>query len=256
MGVAVFAYPSDHTLTSATLTMTNENATYPATNGNDLLAEKPLKATTTSTVITMTHSGNVTAAGFAIINHNLVGATVTLANPAGYSQTITIPARTSDGQCVNAFRDMRSDANRTDDVWTLTITGASANVAIGELVMVSSLRDLNWIWGNGNGPELDYEHPHKSPGVTFYGKKIRYDTGVRIRSARGTIKRDTDRSTLLSLAQSSKGQITPWLFVPDVAVNDAWWVCLSEDSFRYVRQMQNVSGASIAFREESMGLVL
>jgi hypothetical protein len=261
MGKALFAYPSENAAATATLSMTNENATYPATKGNNLDPADPLKATATSTVITITLSGSTTLKGFALINTNLAGATCTLTNTASYSQVITTPARTADGNCVHGWRDMRSDANPTATVWTLTITGASANVAIGEIVAVTNLRDLNWRWQTG-GPELAHAWDaiiHR----TFYGSRLKYNKRILIRSGRGTAVRDTDRSTLLGLAQAcqsssydnANGEV-PFLFIPDSAVNDAWFVHLTDSSLRWIKVQQNSSDTSIDLTEVSSGLVL
>ena len=236
---------------NATFSMTNENATYPATNGNDKDPADPLKATTTSTVITITFSGNVVLQAIALINHNLVGSTCTLANAAGYSQTITIPARTSDGQCVNAWRDMRTDANTTDDIWTLTITGASANVAIGEIVLVTTLNELNWRYG----VEFAAIHPAIQL-TTFYRSRLTYDTGIRIRRASGQLRKETDKATLLSIWQQAKGPVLPFLLIPELANNDAWMVRFTDDEFQWSPQAPLATNADVVLEELSSGLVL
>jgi hypothetical protein len=236
---------------NATFTMTNQDSTYPATKGNDKDPALPLKSTTTSTVITITFSGNVVLQAIALINHNLVGATCTLANAAGYSQTITIPARTSDGQCVNAWRDMRTDANTTDDIWTLTITGASANVAIGEILLVTTLNELNWRYG----VEFASTHPVIQL-TTFYRSRLTYDTGIRVRRASGVLRKETDKATLLSLWQQTKGPVLPFLLIPELANNDAWMVRFTEDEFEWTPQGPLATDASVVVEELSSGLVL
>ncbi len=236
---------------NATFSMTNQDGTYPATYGNDKDPANPLKSTTTSTVITITFSGNVVLQAIALINHNLVGATCTLANAAGYSQTITIPARTSDGQCVNAWRDMRLDANTTDDIWTLTITGASANVAIGEIVLVTTLSELNWRYG------VEFASIHPAIQLTtFYQSKVTYDTGIRVRRASGQLKKDTDKATLLSLWQQTKGPVLPFLLIPELANNDAWMVRFAEQELEWHPQAPLATDVSVVVEELSSGLPL
>jgi hypothetical protein len=255
MAGPLLSYYTDKT--APTLSMTNADSTFPAANGTDLDPATVLKATTTSTVITLTHSGSVTAVGFAIINHNLVGATVTLANGGGYSQAITIPARSSDGQCVNAWRDMRADANTAATVWTLTITGASANVAIGELVMVTALRRVTWLTIVG-GTEASFRwHWPKRIHRTFYGSRLVYDTGVRMRAASGESLTEADRALFLALAQSAKGASYGFLFIPDSSVNDAWFVVIPDMS-EIVSGFQSatISRVQFAIEEVSSGLPL
>lgn len=255
MAGPLIAYPSDKT--SPTLSMTNADATFPAANGTDLDPGNVLKASTTSTVITLTHGASVTAQGFAIINHNLAGATVTLANTAAYSQTITIPARTADGQCVNAWRDMRTDPNTSAAVWTLTITGASANVAIGELVMVTSLRRVGWIVSvGGTAADFRFTWP-KRILRTFYGARLVYDTGTRVRSAAGQTLTETDRAMFLAITQSAKGASVPFLFIPDSVVNDAWWVVIPDASeIGWTFQTSTILEMSFALEELPSGLPL
>lgn len=230
--------------------MTNQDSTYPATNGNDKEPANPLKSTTTGTVITMTFSGNVTLEAIAIINTNL-SVNATLANGNGYSQSIVSPSRTSDGQPVNGWRDMRTDANTTDDVWTLTISGNSANVAIGEILLISDLFELGWLYG----VEFAASHPAITI-TTFYGSKTMYDTGVRVRRANGTVNLESDRSALQTLWQATKGQVLPFLLVPEKAVNDAWCVRFSEAEFLWTMQGPTQTDMPMVLEELSNGLPL
>lgn len=235
-------------LRSASLSMTNEDAAYPATNGNNGDPSKPLKASTTGTVITLGAVGALEA--FAIINHNLFGATVTLAAGGGFSQAITIPARGADGQSINAWLDLRDAAGRSGS-WTLTITGASANVAIGELVGVTAFRPLPFLLG----VELAKKHPriqHK----TFYGHKLEYDRGIRIRRASGDLISDTDRQFVLDLWDATKGPLLPWLFIPDVDVNDAWLVQFTDEELSWRRDGPEHGAMRVVIEEMSSGLIL
>lgn len=238
---------------TATFSMTSEDPAYPAINGNNRNPIDPLKATATSTVITMTFPSNITLDGILIANHNLVGSAATLSNLAGtpYSQALTIPARTADGQCTNIWRDTRTDSNRTDEVWKLTITGASANVAIGEIALVTSLVELPW------RPGARFGEDHPDFAITTEMESIlRYDSGIRIRWARGPLVLDTDRAVIYALWQALKGRNVPFVFVPDLAVNDGWYVHMERPTIEWARTAPGLSPHEFGVRELSMGLVL
>jgi hypothetical protein len=252
MGAAMLSYADDELIRSATVSMTNANASYPASNVKDDDPALPAKATATATTFTIALAGPApsTPDAFAIINHNLAGATVTLGTPSGFSQVITIPARTRSGLCVNALLDMRALSNRTSVDWTLTITGASAFVAIGRLVLVTTLRTL----GLRPGLSVNPQRLAADPLRTFYGSEFRYDKAIRMREVAGELVSDTDRVTIETAHDAAKGSVLPFLFTPDIAVNDAWWVQFQ--SLTYTRQAPNVSPARCTAREVSMGLVL
>ena len=257
MGAPLLSYPSDNASTGATFSQTNANSAYPASNAKDLDPGTPAKATTTATTFTLTLAGSTTLEAILIANHNLVGATVTLTNTASYSQAITIPARTADGQCVNAWRDMRSDANRTATVWTLTITGASANVSIGEIALLTTLRAVPWITTVGGGATFASTWPKRGPGRTFYGHRLLYDTGTRHRMAEGQCETEAAKATFLALIQSAKGASLPFFFVPDRSVNDAWLAQIP-DASTIAWEVQHagvITGIRFGIEEVPMGLV-
>lgn len=245
MAKAYVASPALDLITAASLSATNENAAYPATNLQDYDPANVFKATSTATTITVTH---VSAARYAIafINHNLAGATVT----AG-AVSVTIPARTADGQCVNAFGVLNLGTSTTTSI---VITGASANVQIGRIVLVSALQDLNWVWGS-DAVTLSSDWPIEEI-VTFSRSSTIYDKGIRMRRASGRCTREADRTTWVALAQAAKGRNIPFLFIPDLDVNDCWYVRLTDSSLTNVKRYRNASDTSMELSEVSMGLPL
>jgi hypothetical protein len=248
MGKAAIARPALDLWTAATLTASNEDADYPIENSQDYNPANPFKATGVSTTIDATHTSAAREA-IAFINTSLLVGTSTFT--AG-GVAVTPAARTADGQCVNCWKRLDLGASTTTQI---VITTAPATVQIGRIVLVSDVTELNWIWGAGGQVGEDYEWP-TTKIVTFGGTKHVYDKGYRIRTARGTVKRETDRQTLLTLAQSAKGENVPFLFIPDVDVNDAWYVRLSSSTLAALKKMRNVTDVSIDFVEESSGLPL
>lgn len=236
-------------LGTTALSMTNANTDYPAANMATNNPGKVAKATTTSTVITMNGTANVTIEGFCIFNHNLFGATVTLANPAGYSQTITIPARRSSGAVVNAWRDCRLDANRTDDDWTLTITGASANIQIGRLYLVETWYAFPLQW------DLEWEDTRRTsdPIETFNGSLVMYDTQVNIRKAKGRVVSASAFTDVYDLFHAAKGRVKPWVYIPDYTVNDACYMQFQTPTLTWKQQAPLYTPVDIAIQEASSG---
>ena len=248
MGKAAIAYPSDDLITSATVSATNENATYPDGNLQNYDPADPFKATTTATTITVTHTSAARRAVAFINTSNLVGAsTFTVGGVA-----VTPVARTADGQCVNCWRDLSLGAATSTSI---VISGAPATVQIGRICLVSTLRELNWVWGSGGQVGEDYDWPTNEI-TTFGGSTLMYNKGYRVRRASGRVMRETDRQTLLALAQSAQGRNIPFLFIPDVDVNDAWYVRLSSNTLRALKRMRNVTEVPIEVEDVSMGLPL
>lgn len=236
----------------ATFSMTNEHADYPAINGNDKAPWNPLKSSTSGSVITMTWGASVTLQAFAIHMHNLVGATVTLANGGGFSQVITIPARTSRGRCVDPWLDMREMAATSAATWTLTISGAASPMTIGEISAVATLSDAPFLV---EGPVDFGEREIVEVIPTTYGVRHTFEYFVRIRSARGRLIVDTDRVIMYDLWKAVGGMNDPFLFIPNVDVNDAWLVEFDSDTIQWSRTTPEASPITIGVVELSGGLV-
>ena len=246
MGKAYVVSPAN--AITYTATATNENASYPATNLYDLDPQDPFKATTTATTISATHA-SLARKVIGVINPSVLAGASTFT--AG-GVAVTCPARTADGQAVNPFKVLDLGASTTTPI---VISGASVTVQIGEIVLGSALTDVNWVWGAAGSVGIDYDWPTREL-TTFYDTHLIYDKGIRIRTASGKLKRETDRLTWLAIAQAAKGRNIPFLFIPDIDVNDCWYVRLAETSLRGLRQMQNVSDVTITLEEMSNGLVL
>jgi hypothetical protein len=239
---SAFAPPSADLFTTATLGATNEDADYPIENAQDYNPANPFKATTTSTTITVTHSSSARKA-VAFINHNLVGATVTV---GGVS--VTIPSRTLDGQCVNAWKLLDLGAGTSTSI---VISGASANVQIGRICLVSALTDMPWLYG------LEMYRRHPVSAIRTFGESEHiYDKGLSIWGARALVNRESSRSAIEGLWASAKGRNIPWLLIPDQAVNEAHYVRFATDAQQYRRIIPNATEMPIDVEAVSLGLPL
>jgi hypothetical protein len=232
-----------------TVSATNENSSYPDDNLLDRDPQNPFKATTTATTITLSHASAAREV-IAFINPSVLAGASTFT--AG-GVAVTCPARTADGQAVNPFRVLDLTAGTSTSV---VISGASATVQIGELVLASAMTELNWTWGaNAPGVTESYEWPERELR-TFYQKSLIYDMGIRVRRAYGQLKRESDRATWLAIAQAAKGRAIPFVFIPDIDVNECWYVRLAESSLDALKRYQNATDVTIALEEVSNGLVL
>ncbi len=230
----LFSLPTDDVAPNATVTVTSgtANAEYPASFLVNRNPSKPGKATGAAITYRFTWSGTQIIAAIAIINHNLDGATVTLTSGSGVNEAITIPDNTPGlyPTCVNPFHDLRAEytvGQRTDDVWDLAITGGVlGNVAIGEVLFLTDLREMPLKWGLKLSPSRGVIR-HK----TFGGSLLQYNKRIQIRSCSASVDWEEDRALFRQLEQEASGQVVPFLFIPDEAENDAWYVQLSGDSF-------------------------
>lgn len=248
MGNSVIVYPTENYASSATVTATSGafNSTYPGTYANNLNPSKPVKMTGTSGTIRFTFGSSTTLAAIALINHNLAGATVQLSNGAGMAtQTVTIPSNTSDGQCINPFKDFSSASNRASTTWDLAISGATSPIAIGEVVLANQLRDLLWRW------ELEADREYLViTHETFGGSSLKYNKRIRRRGARSSGPRIN--SVVHTLHQGAQGSVNPFLFILDNSINDAMFVQLT-DKLEWTHYSRNHVEGRVAVREVSSG---
>lgn len=227
-----YARHGDNVSPNATVTVTAGaiNSEYPAANLVDLRPDKPSKLTGTSGTYRFTWSGNQVIEAIVVANHNLAGATVTLSNAAGVNQALTVPAN-SGGQSVAFWRDLTDDwslAQRTDDIWDLAITGATAAVAIGEVVFLTTTRELNWIWGVSFTPDWDIIQ-HR----TFGRAKIQYDKRIVIHRMRGQVNLDENHDDLRALHSECRGPLKFLTIIPDEETNEAFLMAFAPNGFSW-----------------------
>lgn len=243
MARSLFVRPADDLIRTATLVATAEDSAYPVENLQDGDPASVFKAGATATTVTATHTSAVRRLAGMINTSNLAGATVTVGGV-----TFTVPARTADGQCVNGFLALSLGAATST---AFAISGASVNVQIGELVLASAVTELEWMYG------VEFVARRRSSRQrTFLGSDLVYDTGIRQRRASGRVLRDGARAAITALWESAKGDVLPFLLVPDQSVNDAWYVRFVSGDQRYARVGPNATEMPIDVEEVSMGLVL
>lgn len=236
MGDVLYCRPSEMIIPNGTLSVTSGTADsgYPVVNLQDRNPSKPFKATGNAVTIRATYGGAVTAKMVSLGPHNLVGATVSLTNNAGtpLNQSITIPANSLNGLSVDPFVDFSAQSSSLSATqWNLVITGAAANVAIGEWHLAAEKRVLKI---QMNPAQEDGVAHGNTIHPTSMGGKLKSNRGWAVRRLKGrvVVNANTVAQTLAilrALAEDARGQFGQFLLVPDSAVNDALYVDLNSD---------------------------
>lgn len=246
-----YCRPADIVTADATVALTSgtANAAFPLVNLYDLNPAKVFKATGTACTIRLTYGADQALEAIALITHNLVGASVTVTNNGGMAtQTITIPADAEDGLSVDPFLDLRFVANAVATQWNIVITGASANVAIGELLAIETLRDMEV------GRELRRGDliPQRL-NVTAHGIKLIYPLGVRTHRIAAMTILESLRADILALWHGALGMRRGFLVIPDLNVNEAYFMRFAADDFPWMHTTDEMTDMTIAFEDVGRG---
>ena len=206
------ALAGDDAVTTATISMTNEDADFPAENAQNYNPAHLAKSTTTTTTFTITTS-SIEPVAVALIQTNAETATLN-------GNAITIPALDSDGQRIHPWLDMRGSPLASGTTWTLVLSKASGTVFIGRICLVVALHELNVRYGW----EVGRNRPGETTIETRGGSILKHTMELRSRWAQGVVNLLEDEALLASLDSSAKGSNIPYLLIPDEVVNDAWYV--------------------------------
>jgi hypothetical protein len=250
----------DATPTLATGTVAGGSA---IANINDLRPGKATRLTGTSGTFRFTFGAPVELVAMAICNHNLAGASVALTNSGGGGGIVGLPvpvaANGSDDQCVNPWLSFDGSvtghpvylaAARTSSVWDVAITGALlGNVAVGEILLLTALRDLRWMWGVKFWPGRYIV----SPGTTFGESHLRYNKRIRRRRFSGTVQLQTEEQAMRLLEAEAQGEYHGWLLVPKVGDNDCQFVQFNPGSFSFSPKSIGSTDMTIEGTEVSSG---
>lgn len=207
------APPSENLATGATVSWSvgTANATYPVTNVKTLEPDVVAKTTASGSATLAATLGAATALqGVALINTNLRGLTATLSNSGGLAATPRVVPSPEDGLAVNVWWDLRGASGATAASWSIAITGASAPIAIGTLLLIRTwtLVRVRWEWELGDVfPVIEHR--------TSYGKRLQYQIPVRTRKYSALAFDAAQRNFLRQVAREAHGSVTPWTLVPD-----------------------------------------
>lgn len=257
-----YSLPNDDLAqTAVAVTASAEDAEYPAENIIANPPSRPAKLTTETGWWKFDFGTAISPIAAAVIYHNLdAGLPLILqANSIDdftappFQQQFDIPAHHEDGWPVSPW--MALQGNPSYRWWLLVLdAGSPANsldLQVGRLLLVDQLRDLGTDvrWGVEEGEEHTIIEQATELGVeTIYplgGKRRRFSGEFGLY--------DSESSDLLALHRSAQGRNYPWLLIPDVAVNDAWFVRFEGGSSR-IRQAPNHNVFPFRVQELSRGL--
>lgn len=262
MANLIYTHPADNVAPDAAWAVTSgtANSAYPLANVVDRIYAKPFKAT--GTAVTFTANFGSPAQEIELIGiggqHNLVGGTVKVDNNGGMSQqTIVIPANRADGQSNSPWLDLSGVTNNNATLWTFTITGASAPVAIGEIEMYAVKRALPG-FNPAYGFSDEETHPIIEHPTDFGFVKPPYDMGVTTRTLAGLNVTDTvgNIATIRDWHRACYGRVKSCLVVLDPAVNDARFVRFFESKWAHVLRYPEVHTTAFSLEEVARGPVL
>jgi hypothetical protein len=223
---ALVARPSDNVTSTASLAWsgTSADTSYPIANLKTLEPDVVAKSTSGGSVSLVATIAATALKGFALINTNLRGLTLTLTNSGGMTAQPTVVPSPDDGLCCNVYWDLRGLSGTTASTWTVAIAGAPSPVAIGTLLMLAdwTLVRVRWDW------ELVDVFP-RIEQRTSYGKRLQYQIPVRTRKYAALAIDATQRNFLREVAREAHGSIVPWTLVPDVDDDAVMLVQFVED---------------------------
>lgn len=248
-----YTRPGDDVAPNATWSVTSGAAAagYPVANVATRNPAKPFKATGTSATIRATFGSAQVLVGVALINHNLAGATeVKITSGTGLDQVIAIGPNAG-GQHTPAILDFSAAASgqRTSTTFDVVMTGGVlGNVALGEVVLLTAIRDLTWIWGFTARPKRLVKRQ-----TTFGGTHLQYNKRIRVVTFSGQTDLQSEEAAMRVLEDEAQGEVFPWLLWPDRTVNHVHYVQFVPGTFSWSPQSFGFTTIPIEAEELSMG---
>lgn len=250
---SAYCRPGDDVAPNATWSIVSgtADAAYPESNVANRNPAVPFKATGTSATIRATFGASQVLVGVALINHNLAGATVSITSGSGLSQSIPIAAN-SGGQCTNAILDFSAASlgQRTSTQFNIVVSGAVlGNVAIGEVLLLTAIRDLEWLWGLRVQPKRLYVRA----GKTFGATDLQYNKRIRIRVVSAQTEAQAVEAEMRTLEEEAQGEGFPWVIWYERAVNECLYVKFAPGTFSWSPQSTGFTQIPIEAEEVSSG---
>jgi hypothetical protein len=247
-----FCRPTDIRQPTWSVTSGAANAAYPVANLGDTRPDKPFKATGTSVTVRGTFGASTTLVGIVIVNHNLAGATATLTSGSGLNQSLTIPDNRG-GQSFAVIKDFSSadSGQRTSTTFDVAITGGLlGNIAMGEILLISTWRDLLWMYGLSVHPKR-----HVVRQRTFGASLLQYNKRIVQYELRGICRRQDQEAELRALELETQGEVFPWLIVREPGGNnqDAYYVQFVPGTFEWLRRVVGSTEIPIVAETVSSG---
>lgn len=233
--------PADDLIWDATLSMTNQDAAYPASNAQGMMPIPPAKSTTNTTTFTITPASGGTPVYLSL--HHTNAMTGTFAGNA-----ITFPGVEADGQRLNPRLDLRLLAPGAGP-WSLVLTRTSGVVFVGRICLVTAVHGLNVAYGW----QVGKRRPGEVTVETRLGSVIKHHADIRTRWGKGVVNLSSDEAILKAIDAGAWGSYLPFMLIPDEAVNDAWFCRFTSSDFSSAVPNFDVRDIPVAVEELSMG---
>lgn len=261
-----YALPGDELVARLlpTITASAEDLDYPATNLTDPNPANPAKLTATDGWWVFDFGEAVNIAAVALIYHNLDpglycvlewNSSDSWGSPVG-SQAITVPTWTEEPNDGSVSPWTLVTGSPTYQFWRLSIGLGSPNnsldISIGNVMLLGALRDLtnDVRWGVQELEEFGLLEQETELGVDY----VEVLGGKRRRFVGEFALMDDTAATLISLYRSATGRAARWLLIPDVDVNDAWYVRFEGPGWARTRENPNHNIFPFTVREVSRGI--
>lgn len=275
-----YARPDDDlALEADTVTASAEDSEYPADNLISENAAKTAKLSTTSGSWVLAFAAKVAPEAVVLANQYLdAGLSVAIqgndtdswGSPA-FSQAITIPAKRRDGPAsqrwtVNPWALLGDLDDPTGYLfWRLVIIGTnSQNVAVGRLLLLSSLRAVDLFYDSEMG---ESDRPQDDAGQIVQPTELGVETIYTIggpRRGMTTVMLASDSSAgtapvqdaadFRALHESADGREHPFIFIPFPDENDAWLVRFDSPAGERTHKQGGYQRWPFDVREVSRGL--
>jgi hypothetical protein len=232
MSDVILQYPSDNVAglySTVGVNSGSEDLDYPASYLADGRPGRPAKLTTTSGSWVFDF-GSAQRIDLVVLGaHNLSAVSIegnasnVWTSPA-FSADLVIPTRTADGHSVNAWVDLTTESGYSASgfqYWRLVVSGSDP-CAVGELWLGQTIRTTD------RGYALGFtisETPATIAHRTEFLIPLVYALGSRERRLALTFRaRSAGAVALREWYRSMQGPGLTSIFIPDVNVNDAWWI--------------------------------
>jgi hypothetical protein len=251
-GEALICYHSSILSYAATwsLAVGSADSAFPLTNLNSVYAHKVSKTTGT----TATYRGTISSTAIqaiAVINCNLAGLTLTITNNGGMaSQNLVIPAAPADNLSINGWVDLRA-VTTAGTQWNVAIAGAAANIAVGKILLISSLVSMPLRLNLPVRERKPTNVKRTHAGIALGNRKA-----VRYRTWLPDFAQESNRASYTTLRRGSEGPTQPFLFLLDYTVNDPAYAWFPDDEWQHMRVTDGIAEWSDRIEECNPGTAL
>src|SRR5688572_5683542 len=247
-----YTVPSDELAQLATsITASDEDPEYEAQNAIVHLSRRPAKLTALQGSWAMQFASPITVGVAAFIHTNWAqDLDVTLTPDGGTPIPIIVPDNWENGWIPSPWLEF---APQTSDLWTLSINEDNSECPqVLQILLYEELREMenDVRWGVVEIEEQGDVY-HETEGGA---ENIAEIWGPR-RSFNGEFAlKNQQASELIALHRHAKNRINPWLLIPDVDVNDAWWVRFMDTTWSRTREIIDHNIFPFRVREVARGL--